>query len=196
MFSIMQIGKHLVKESGGSWWFNFSRKDFKNRNVKKGRRVNRNSSRKSNRGGIYKVQLPPEVWPYIDEYLEKYRPHLAGANSNSFLFLPVRYNGNKKSTHGGLTCDSLGNIVRIMTYFYIPLEGNPGFGPHSFRHIVATDIIKKDPSVGFFLAAIALNDELDTVEEEYVHLKTSEFFRPVNEHFSRSMHEARMLIAA
>jgi hypothetical protein len=207
MYSIMRIGKHLIKEADGSWWFNFSRNDFKNRNVKKRRGGNQKTSRKSNRGGIYKVQLPPEVWPHIEEYLEKYRPHLLGAKSRSFLFLPVNDNHLKRKKNlpkkkikkqtiaRGLSKESLSRVVVNMTYFYIPLEGNPGFGPHAFRHIIATDIIKKDPSVGFFLAAIALNDELDTVEEEYVHLKTSEFFKPVSEHFSRRMHESRLLAA-
>ena len=196
MFSIMQIGKHLIKDGDGSWWLNFSRNDFKNRNAKKRHGTNRNSSRKSNRSGAYKVQLPPEVWPIIEEYLAKYRPHLFGANSNNFLFLPFSHNARKKTSLGGLTAKSLSNIVRNLTYFYFPFEGNPGFGPHAFRHIVATDIIKKDPSVGFFLAAIALNDELDTVEEEYVHLKTSEFFKPVNEHFSLRLQETKQLMAA
>jgi hypothetical protein len=206
MYSIMRIGKHLVKEANGSWWLKFSPKDFKNRNAKRRKRgSHRNSSRKRNRGGAYKVQLPPEVWPDIEEYIGKHRPHLIGASLNNYLFLPgTEYHPKKTSsdkpknrnTKGRLTTGSLGDIVRTMTYFYVPVEGSPGFGPHAFRHIVATDIIKKDPSVGFFLAAVALNDEIETVEEEYIHLKTSEYFKPVSEHFALRMHQAEALMAA
>lgn len=206
MYSIMRIGKHLVKEADGSWWLKFSPKDFKNRSAKRRKRGSRrNSSRKSNRGGAYKVQLPPEVWPDIEEYIEKYRPHLIGASLNNYLFLPGRKHHPKKTssdkpkkgnTEGRLATHALSDIVRTMTYFYVPVEGNPGFGPHAFRHIVATDIIKKDPSVGFFLAAVALNDEIETVEDEYIHLKTSEYFKPVTEHFSLRKQQAEILLAA
>jgi integrase len=71
-----------------------------------------------------------------------------------------------------------------MTELYVP--GESGFGPHAFRHLIATDIIKKDPRLGFFLASVALHDKLETVEEEYIHLKSSEFFEPVNTHFGET----------
>ena len=78
--------------------------------------------------------------------------------------------------------DGLSEIVEMMTELYIP--GSEGFRAHAFRHIIATDIIKKDPRLGFFIAAKALHDKLETVEEQYSHLKTSEFFEPVNAHFT------------
>jgi integrase len=187
MYAMMEIGKHIMKDSDGSWWLTFSGLDFKNRNKgKKGR--GKKSSKISNRNNDYKVRIAPEVGPYLEEYLKDHRPHLVGASECDYLFLPSVRVGSIR-TAKGMTPEMLSHIVNKMTYFYVPLDDNSGFGPHAFRHIVATDIIKKDPSIGFFLAAIALHDELETVKENYIHLQTSEFFEPVNRHFSQTMRE-------
>src|SRR5690606_29694344 len=48
------------------------------------------------------------------------------------------------------------------------LHGCPGVGPHSFRHIVATAVIKRTGS--FTAAALILHDREETVRAHYAHL--------------------------
>ena len=47
-------------------------------------------------------------------------------------------------------------------------DGKPGFGAHAFRHIVATDYLKRYPGA-FKLVADLLCDRLETVIKEYGH---------------------------
>jgi integrase len=154
MFSLMKFDKNLIRESDGSWWLKFNKRAFKNR--------------KSLKTG-YHVRVATELWPMLDLYKEEFHPVLVGSTGSKYVF-------------GGLRADSLSKIVYRLMGMYSP-EGI-GFGPHAFRHIIATDIIKEDRRYGYILASIALHDKYETVKEEYVHLKTSELFEPVNTHFS------------
>jgi integrase len=167
MLSIMEFGKHLIRRSDGSWWLKFNKRAFKNRRALKSH---------------YEVRVAPELWPMLDRYKEEFHPLLTRATGSSHVFIggaaTGKYQGHPMTAH------SLGKIIVTFTQLYIP--GEVGFGPHAFRHIIATDIIKKDPRIGFFLAAVALHDKLETVETEYIHLKTSEFFEPVNAHFGEA----------
>jgi integrase len=70
--------------------------------------------------------------------------------------------------------------IRVLEYLDLP----HGFFAHAFRHIVATNIIKSTPETGFFLASKVLHDKLETVEDNYAHLKTHEFFEPYNRFIS------------
>ena len=167
MFSIMKFGKNLARESDGSWWLKFNRGQFKNRR-----------SLKSN----YRVQVARELWPLLDLYQKVFHPVLVSATKSKHVFVSA---GRCKDAHGApMQPRSLSEVVGKLTALYIP--DTFGFRAHAFRHIVATDIIKKDPRLGFFLASVALHDKLETVEESYQHLKTSEFFAPVNTHFGES----------
>jgi integrase len=154
MFSLMKFEKNLIRESDGSWWLKFNKRAFKNR--------------RSLKTGHH-VRVAAELWPMLDLYKEEFHPVLVGPTGSKYVF-------------GGLTAHSLSRIVYQSMGMYSP-EGI-GFGPHAFRHIVATDIIKEDRRYGFILASIALHDKYETVKDEYVHLKTSELFEPVNTHFS------------
>jgi integrase len=179
-FLIMEFGKHLVKQEDGSRWVQFKKGEFKNR-----------KSIKSD----YCVRVAPDVWPLIERYQKEFRPLLAGADTCNYVFRPdIRkcftkdekrikaYNNNHISE------SALCGAIEQATFRYIP--GSPGFRAHAFRHIVATDIIKENPSLGFFLASKALHDKLETVEKEYAHLKTHEFFEPYNTHFAERWSEA------
>lgn len=170
MLSRMEIGRHLIKKKDGSWWIVFHRSEFKNR-----------KSLKSD----YETRLAPELWQMVDRYIKYFRPKLYGSSESNYLFLK-----NKKNSHFNkfnLNSARLSSIVFSLTNKYI--SDSPGFGPHAFRHIIATDIIKGDPSYGFFLAAKVLHDNPKTVEENYAHLKTSEMFEPYNEIFSNRWSE-------
>ena len=48
--------------------------------------------------------------------------------------------------------------------------GSPGFGPHALRHLVATDWLRKNPD-DFLTVAELLGDRLQTVLDNYAHLK-------------------------
>ena len=162
MFSIMQFSKHLTRDHDGTWWLRFRRGAFKNRRALKGH---------------YKVRVARELWPLLERYQQEFHPVLAGANQSAYVFVSSRKPRGLPMSPGALSF-----TVRKLTELYIP--GAIGFSAHAFRHIVATDIIKRDPKLGFFLASIALHDRLETVEKNYIHLKASEFFEPVNTHFS------------
>ena len=166
MFSIMEFGKHLVRQDDGSWWLKFHKKAFKNRRALKSH---------------YEVRVARELWHMLDRYKEEFHPYLIRATGSKHVFIGTA--AGKRPGHS-MTAHSLGVVVRAMTELYVP--GESGFGPHAFRHLIATDIIKKDPRLGFFLASVALHDKLETVEEEYIHLKSSEFFEPVNTHFGET----------
>lgn len=173
MFSIMEFEKNLFRKDDGSWRLRFRKGAFKNRRgLKSG----------------YEVGVAKELWPMLDRYKEEFHPILAGSSGSSYVFTGVGCIGRGGRKQGApLSPLSLSNIVNQVTGLYVP--SGIGFGPHSFRHIVATDIIKKDPRIGFFLAARALHDKLETVENEYIHLKTSEFFEPVNTHFAEAWNQ-------
>lgn len=169
MFSQMRFGNHLFRESDGSWWLKFNKRAFKNRKSLK---------------SFYIVRVAPELWPMLDRYKEEFHPILVSPTGSDYVFVGGSTGSNSKNNGLRLPAVTLSQIIRQLTELYIP--DAIGFGPHAFRHIIATDIIKKDPQYGFWLASIALHDKYETVKEEYVHLKTSEFFEPVNTHFGES----------
>lgn len=169
MFSIMRFGKNLIRQDDGSWLLKFKRGDFKNRRSLKGH---------------YEVRVAKELWPLLDRYKEEFHPYLAGKSGSDYVFIGTAIGRHRQPRCHRLSTTTLSTITHKLTKLYIP--GSVGFRPHAFRHIIATDIIKKDPRFGFYLASKALHDKLETVEEEYVHLKSSEFFEPVNTHFAEA----------
>lgn len=172
MFSIMEFDKHLVRMDDGSWRMRFKRGAFKNRRTLK---------------SDYEVGVARELWPLLDRYRKEFHPVLAGSTRARHVFIRCGRCGPGNIQGSPLLPSSLNHIIHKLTQVYTP--GGVGFSPHAFRHIVATDIIKKDPRIGFFLAARALHDKLETVEKEYIHLKTREFFEPVNTHFSEAWNQ-------
>jgi integrase len=184
MFSIMKLERNLIRKNDGSWWINFKREDFKNR---------------KSLPSDYEVQVAPELVPLIERYLEEFRPLLFGAENSDYVFLKEfdpetkKHTGKKKETLvykvESITKDIynfspqfLSQRISIRVKRYLPLS--PGFQSHAFRHIVATSIIKTNPEMGFFLASKVLHDKLETVEDNYAHLKTHEFFQPYNKFLS------------
>lgn len=172
MFSIMKFDEHLVRLNDGSWRLQFDRGAFKNRRALK---------------SDYEVGVAKELWPMLDRYRIEFHPLLAGPQGSQYVFVGSGHGKHRKKMGVPMHTHGLGYVIRKLTELYVP--GGVWFGPHAFRHIVATDLIKKDPRIGFYLAARALHDKLETVEAEYVHLKTSEFFEPVNTHFGEAWNQ-------
>jgi len=164
-FSIMEFDRHLVRQPDGSWWLQF-KSEFKNRKSLK---------------ADYRVRVEEHIWPIIDRYKAEFRPLLAGADLCKYVFRPSAAGRHSGRNAAPMNSHSLQTLVKELTQLYIP--DCPGFGPHAFRHVVATDVIKAKPEFGFFLAAKVLHDKLETVEEEYAHLKTCELFEPYNRHY-------------
>ena len=76
---------------------------------------------------------------------------------------------------GKPSLQSLGDAFRQATIDYVPDCAESGFGPHACRHIVATHIVKNVTRMDPFLAAsLVLHDEVETVRNEYGHLRAND----------------------
>lgn len=129
-----------------------------------------------NSPGDYDVQLPEYVGVAIEDYLRDGRPYLYRAAESEFVFMPARCGPQTSTDATGTelpvrpvmwTTEAIGIRVRLITKGL--RNGLPGFGPHAFRHIVATDYLKRYPGA-YKLVAHLLNDALDTVIKEYGHV--------------------------
>jgi integrase len=170
MFKRIELNENLIKEKDGSWWLQFNRKDFKNRQV-----IDKN----------YKVRLARNIWCLIERYLEEFRPVLLRGKEVDLVFVnPFEPYRAAKLRDPKLNYINIYQISRRRTRQY--LSDSMGFGPHSFRHIIATSIIKKNPETGFYLAAQVLHNKIETVMRNYAHLKTSEMFEPYSNLFDEN----------
>lgn len=120
---------------------------------------------KNTRGGSklgpYDQAVDPAVVPYVVRYLRTYRPAIGGPRPE--LVFVSTDNPDREF-------DGLDKVVRERTRTY--LEGVDGIGPHAFRHIVATHLVKTTNG-NLTLAAMALHDSHKTVERSYKHLLPS-----------------------
>lgn len=167
MFGKMKLHHNLYKKNDGSWWLRFKREDFKNRKFLR---------------EDYLVRVSPALWGMIDEYINKYRPLLLENRKGDFIFFNPRKEKHKVKIEKGMSPNYLYSIIFRVTKKYV--SGSPGFGPHAFRYIVATSIVKADPAGGFNLAASVLHDTLDTVKRAYAYLSSKDKFEPYNDFFS------------
>jgi transcriptional regulator with XRE-family HTH domain len=129
-----------------------------------------------NSPGDYQVTLPDFVGEAIEAYLSEGRQYLCNATGCDFVFLPSKAGpqtttdatGTEMAESQGMwTTEALGIRVRLVTRGL--RHGLPGFGPHAFRHIGATDFLKRYPGA-YKLVAHLLNDTLATVIREYGHV--------------------------
>lgn len=118
----------------------------------------------------YSVQVAEWLKPRLDAYIEEYRPTLLQGEESPYLFVCGQGKGIWKS---------LGKRVFDLTRNYI--DDCPGFSPHAFRHLVATDWLTKHPN-DFLTVSELLNDRLSTVIDHYAHLKRDNSFSRYEEH--------------
>lgn len=166
----LRNGKGNLFQAGlGRWQLRFSPEDFKNE--------------KGAAAGPYQADVDATIGPWIDRYLSESRPHLVDEERTDRFFLPAVRGVPKVrpflealglSDPDGFTSDSLGKRVTTLTRIYIP--DSPGFGPQSFRHIIATDHLKRHPS-DYVTVATLLHDTLATVLRHYGHLKVNDGLR-------------------
>lgn len=156
---------HLYQRADGTWHYRCTAAEFKNS------------------PGDYDVSLPTFVGQAIADYLQNGRPLLAGATDGDYVFLPEKFANQTDTdrtgtpvphTPGKWNSGAIATRVRLIT---LGLHGGlPPFGPHAFRHIVATDYLKRSPGA-FQLVAHLLNDHLQTVIKEYGHVSPMDGLR-------------------
>lgn len=137
----------LYQREGGAWYIRVPRPQFKNA---------RGAARTNPE---YDMPVQGYVWGDLEAYLKIYRPMLATPGSD-FVFV--------SSEEGGKAWKGLNRRVAHLTKTY--LWRCPGVGPHSFRHIYATSILKKSPN-DWETVARNLNDHVETVRTYYAHLE-------------------------
>lgn len=141
---------NFYQKSDGSWHVRIPKRWFKN-------------FRGAARHKDYDMPIPETTWRELATYLRIYRPILAGAD-NTYVFVSSR-----EPTAG--QWERLNRRIQELTRQY--LWKCPGVGPHGFRHIVATAILKMSPN-DWQTAADVLHDLPKTVEQHYAHLRSSD----------------------
>ncbi|MGF6976583.1 integrase [Paraburkholderia sp. JPY465] len=141
----------LYRRQDGQWRIRFNAPgDFKN---------DGHSNEKA-----YDAPLPRDLSPRIEEYLEEYRPRLVQSNPRAIWLFP-----NNKGEKWQTQNTHVANLMKRL------VPETPGFGPHAFRHLVATDYLRKHPN-DFLTVTVLLNDRLETVLKAYAHLRQDESF--------------------
>jgi len=115
-------------------------------------------NRANSQANRYDVAVADWLNGLISDYVKYFRPKFEAASHSDKVFLTRR---SDKMT-------SLGQRVQEITRGLIP--GTGGFGPHAFRHLVATDWLQRNPN-DFLTVALLLNDTLEVVMHTYAHLK-------------------------
>lgn len=127
----------------------------------------------SKRSKNYDVKVAQWIQPRLEEYIEEYRATLLGDKKSDFLFV-----GDEEGEYW----EGLSATVRKIARKYIP--GSDGIGTHAIRHLVATDWLRNYPGDYLTLAEL-LNDRIETVIENYAHLKKDDSFSRYEEHIAK-----------
>lgn len=149
-------GGNLYRRENGQWWLRFEANDFKNQKGANQRQ--------------YDAPLPRSLNARLSEYLEEFRPRLLRSHPDAEWLFPSSTSER---------WDGLGRHVGHLTRRLIP--GSPGIGPHSFRHLVATDYLRTHPN-DFPTVAQLLHDTLATVLRAYAHLRQEDSFSKYERH--------------
>jgi transcriptional regulator with XRE-family HTH domain len=188
---------NLYRTSTGEWRLRFQASDFKNE--------------KGAANTDYDVAVERSVWPWIQRYLSEARPYAVDADLTDYFLLPfVRgpraqdegktWTARKKTNYttataldehnlqpsGNWLSDSIATRVCVLTKLYLP-ETN-GFRPHTVRHIIATDHLKRHPR-DYLTVAHLLHDKLDTVIKNYGHLTVDDGLRVLHSGVQEAMAE-------
>lgn len=156
---------HLYQAIDGIWHYRCTKAEFKNSPD-----IFMNMPNET-----YDVALPDYVGDAVETYLKNGRPMLAGAHEGNYLFLPEKFANQTDTDRTGEPVEIFTDrwntgamLTRLLIITRSLRDGKPGFGPHAFRHIIATDYLKRYPG-SFKLVADLLCDRLETVMKEYGH---------------------------
>ena len=149
----------LHQREDKSWWLKIHKSKFKNVRGAAGDRE------------FYESKVHYSAWKDIENYLTIHRQTLLRSSSDLFFLTakggpPARNNETKP-----VPWIDLGKRVKELTARY--LYRCRGVGCHSFRHIVATAILKASGG-DFKTAALVLYDRVATVEKHYAFLTANE----------------------
>lgn len=159
---------NLIRTGADTYMFSFPPEAFKNQ-----------------KGAAYKpyrVAVDASVGPWISRYLAEARPHLQYVDESSRFFLPAAKGPRKEQQHlldAGVKQErtlgeALSDRLQVLTGRFI--DGCPGFGSHAFRHIIATDHLKRHPG-DYLTVASLLHDTLETVLKNYSHVEVDHSLR-------------------
>lgn len=153
---------NIYRTIDGAWRLRFEATDFKN---------SRGAARDD-----YDVIIPKGLWPEIEHYVAEVRPVLLGEMGSTYFFISAETGrlGGTTNPDGKWTGHAISDRVRKLWRMY--MDDVPGYGPHGFRSIVATDYLKRFPG-DYPNVARLLHDKLDTVLREYAHLNVEDGLR-------------------
>lgn len=165
-FRLMELGRHLVKREDGTWWCIWDAQIFKNPQTNKMGR---------------QTEIPSQWYPIIEEYLQDWRPQLAGAKETSFVIRVRRDPKRKQDSLRPVETSYMHNIVYCFTKKY--LKKVSAIGPHAFRDLAVTDYLSKFPN-DWAGAAALVGDSESTIRKHYSHLEQKD-------HLDRAMKNRR-----
>jgi len=139
---------HLRRTPEGGWRLCIPRSEFKNIHG-------------AARDRDYDMEIDPAVWPFVTRYIDIYRSKFGGSRPD-LVFVSEKTPDREWK--------GLNQRFRAITR--TSLRRKRGFGPHSVRHLYATQVIKQTRG-DFIAAAEALHDAPETVKSNYWHLINS-----------------------
>lgn len=148
----------LVRGADGSIAWNVPVDHFKNKRSSIFRSV-------APTGVLQYARFPKDLQGMLAQYLDEVRPRLLRGKHHDFVFV-------KEDTGEPVTKGYLSTRIRKLTGDYLSEDGHRGvhldgvlpFGPHAYRHILATTALKLE---SLDVAAMLLLDSLDVVRDSY-----------------------------
>ena len=119
----------------------------------------------------YTIMLPDWVTSFADHYVTKVRPKTLGAQAGSPYLFPTN-----KVRNNNPAAMSAENELRSWVRDATILQWNADIGPHAWRHMAATALVKEGRN-NIYVAAAVLNDSPSTVERAYSHLVPEDQFK-------------------
>jgi len=150
----MKLGTSAYRDKdSGLWWVDIPKAHLKNATGPETQPIHR--------------ELSTEASAALEAYVNEGRPALDRQGISTALFLVERKAGTRKRSKAdlGITQEALDHLLTkyLRRYFGI------GSGPHFFRHLMATSILRADPSA-IDAAAAVLNISQAVCRERYAHL--------------------------
>ncbi len=158
-FREAQIEKHIYKNDDGNWYVRFTGEEGL-ASLKKVRDKNGDLN-------VYKAKVHPDVVPYLEEYIDFWRPLLTQDKSNNYLFMNTK---GKPYTGVGF-----GIWIQQGTMKWLGKRVNP----HLFRDSIATQRLAEGG--GIEDTAMYLNDEPATVYKYY--------YQPMQDGVTKRVHD-------
>lgn len=149
---------NLRRKQDGSWELVYEPWEFKNE--------------KGAAKETYRADIHPWAADSLECYLFEHRRALPAAEHCDYVFLG-RLIRRKQKGLAKYKLSGISKTIRDLTRTYLEEVAPKGFGPHAFRHIIATHYLKCHPG-NYPLVAQILHDKLETVMDAYGHLQVGD----------------------